>query len=160
MTGSAGSSLRAVLAGGLSAGVLDILYAIVFWRMRNDVPATRILQSVASGLLGRRAYEGGAGTAALGLALHLTIALGWAALFVLAARRWPELARRPIRWGLAYGIVVYLGMNFVVVPLSRFPGSGPGAADVVIGGVLAHLFLIGLPIAFAARADVAPVTAR
>jgi hypothetical protein len=140
-----------LLAGGGAAAALDILYAIVFYRLRNGVPATRILQSVAAGLLGRAAYEGGVATAALGLACHFLIALSWAGAYLLTADVVPALARRPIRYGLAYGLVVYAAMNFVVVPLSRFPHARSTAPEVVAGGILAHLFLIGLPIALAAR---------
>ena len=45
----------AVLAGGLAAGVIDISYACTFWAIKAGTPPTRILQSVAAGLLGRRA---------------------------------------------------------------------------------------------------------
>lgn len=38
-----------VLAGGLVAGALDILYACGFWWWKAGVPAPRILQSVAAG---------------------------------------------------------------------------------------------------------------
>jgi hypothetical protein len=68
----------AILWGGLVAGILDISDAIVTWGMRG-VPAGRILQSVASGLLGRASYEGGWATVALGTFLHFFIATGAAA---------------------------------------------------------------------------------
>lgn len=41
----------AILWGGLVAGLIDITYAVGFSAMRG-VPPARILQSVASGLLG------------------------------------------------------------------------------------------------------------
>ncbi len=71
--------LLRLVQGGVLAGALDITYAIVFNYVRSGVPPVRILQSVASGLLGRAAYSGGAGTAGLGLALHFFIALTAAA---------------------------------------------------------------------------------
>jgi hypothetical protein len=48
-----------VLAGGIVAGTLDILYACAFRAVKLGVPARRILQSVAAGLLGEAAFEGG-----------------------------------------------------------------------------------------------------
>lgn len=142
---------RAILLGGLVAGLLDISYAFLLWGLRG-VPPVRILQSVAGGLLGADTYEGGTGTAVLGAALHLLIACLIAAVYVLASRRLPDLARRPALWGPLYGIGAYLVMNYVVVPLSAFPRRGGTPAPVVwITGVLAHMFLIGLPIALAAR---------
>ena len=143
---------RAILAGGLIAGALDITYACLLWWLRADVSPVRILQSVASGLVGRASYEGGARTAALGAFLHFFNALVIAAIFVGASRIWPILGRRAALFGPLYGIGVYLVMNYVVIPLSAFPRRSGGPPPVVwITGVLVHMFLIGLPIALAAR---------
>lgn len=141
-----------MLAGGLLAGTLDILYACLFWAARADLPPTRIFQSVAAGLLGEASFRGGAATAALGLLLHFFIACTMAVTYYVAARRWPPLARRPARFGIAYGLLLYVVMNHVVVPLSAAPG---GSRDPLWIGltIAAHAFLVGLPIAwFAARA--------
>ena len=45
--------------GGLVAGALDIAYAITYWGLTRQVPAQRILHSVASGLVGRDAALAG-----------------------------------------------------------------------------------------------------
>ncbi|HET8647044.1 MAG TPA: hypothetical protein VFO85_16225, partial [Vicinamibacteria bacterium] len=90
--------VRAILLGGLVAGTMDITAAILLYA-RRGVPPLRILQSVASGLLGRAAFTGGVPTAALGLALHFFIATTAAAVYVLAARRLP-LARWPLVGGV------------------------------------------------------------
>ncbi len=139
-----------VLGGGV-AGLLDIVYAIVFYRLRNGVPATRILQSVASGLLGRPAFSGGLAAAALGLFLHFLIAITAAAVYFAASRFLDVLTRKPFLCGPVYGALVYAFMNLVVVPLSHFPQKLSFPPDVFVTGLLAHLFLIGLPIALAAR---------
>jgi hypothetical protein len=139
-----------VLAGGLVAGTLDIVYACAFWALKGGVPARRILQSVASGLLGRASFEGGAATAALGLALHFLIATSMSAAYYLVARRWPVLWQRPLLFGAAYGLLLYGLMNHVVVPLSA---AGPGSKDPLWIGlsVAVHALLIGIPIALFAR---------
>ena len=145
---------KAILAGGLIAGALDIAYAIVLWWLRARVPPARILQSVATGVLGKASYDGGVGTAALGLALHFLNALIIAAIFVGASRVWPVIAERATLFGPLYGIGVYLVMNYAVLPLSRFPkraGTGGPPPVVWITGVLVHMFLVGLPIALMAR---------
>lgn len=144
------SALPAVALGGLVAGTLDILYAFVFWHFRDVVPGA-ILRSVASGVLGAAAYEGGTPAALLGLGLHFVIALGWAALFYVAARRFSALVRHAAVTGMLYGVGVYVLMNYVVVPLSASPLTPPHDPVVVVGGVFAHVFLIGLPIALIAR---------
>jgi len=159
MNGQRLSPGKAILAGGLIAGALDITYAFVLWWLRAQVTPLQILQSVATGLLGKASYDGGAGTAILGAFLHFFNALVIAAIFVGASRIWPVLARRATLFGPLYGIGVYLVMNYVVLPLSAFPPrTKPPAPVVWITGVLAHMFLIGLPIALAAKRAV-PATA-
>ncbi|MGH9387444.1 MAG: hypothetical protein ACRD2N_24540 [Vicinamibacterales bacterium] len=139
-----------LVIGALVAGALDIIYAIVFSYFRSGVAPSRILQSVASGALGRAAYDGGAQTAALGLGFHFLNAF-ITTIFFLAARAMPRLVQKPIAIGAAYGVVVYLAMNYVVIPLSAI-GVFPRPAMVVwVSGVLVHMFLIGVPIALAAR---------
>ena len=144
-------ALSSIVLGGLVAGTFDITYATVFSYFRSGVPPMRILQSVASGLLGSAAFEGGAPTAALGLALHFFIALVAAAIYVFASQYLPSLVRRPVLFGSVYGIAIYAVMNLVVLPLSRFPRKPSFALPVLVTGLLVHMFLIGVPIALAAR---------
>jgi hypothetical protein len=152
MAGPRSSPLPLVLAGGLVAGTLDIIYACVFWAVKAGVPARRIFQSVAAGLLGKASFEGGAATAALGLGLHYFIACSMAVAYYLVARRWPLLRERAVPCGVAYGLLLYGIMNYVVVPLSA--AGGGGAKDPLWVGlsVAVHMFLIGLPIALFVRA--------
>lgn len=145
------AAARAILAGGALAGALDITYAFVLWGLRGVAPV-RILQAVASGLLGAESYSGGLATAALGAVLHFFNAFVIAAVYVLASLRMPSLLRKPFLFGPLYGLGVYLLMNYVVIPLSAVPRRGGSPAPVVwITGVLVHMFLIGLPIALVAR---------
>jgi hypothetical protein len=139
-----------VLAGGIVAGTLDIVYACVFWALKAGAPATRILQSVAAGLLGQAAFDGGASTAALGLALHYLIALSMSTAYYLASLRWPLLRKRPWLCGAGYGLLLYGIMNYVVVPLSR-ARAGSGDALWIALSIAVHVLCIGLPIALFAR---------
>src|SRR5215475_7162455 len=93
------SPLLWVCLGGLVAGTLDILYAIVFWAIKANVPATRILQSVASGLLGKTSFTGGAQTAALGLFLHFFIAFSMAFTFYAVSGKLRFLLSQPLLYG-------------------------------------------------------------
>lgn len=77
---------KAMLLGTLTVGSLDLFDAIVFFGLRGVAPI-RILQSIASGLLGRPAYAGGAGTALLGLLLHFFIAFTIVATYLIPLRR-------------------------------------------------------------------------
>ena len=143
--------IRWLLLGALTAGALDITYAVLFHYFRSGVPPIRIFQSVASGALGRAAFQGGIGTAALGLGFHFLNALIITAIFFAAAARLPLLTRGPVLWGVLYGIGVYAVMNYVVIPLSAI-GHFPKFVPVVaITGILVHMFFIGVPIALAAK---------
>ena len=146
--------LQPILIGGLIAGVLDIAYAFVFSYLRSGRTPSFVLQSVASGALGRDAFQGGAKTAALGLGFHFLIALGAAAVYVLASRAIPFLTTHPLVSGTIYGLCVYAFMNCFVLRVSAirattWPWSYP--KSVLIGGLLIHVFGIGLPIALVNR---------
>ncbi|MFL6282364.1 MAG: hypothetical protein ACJ74Q_04275 [Pyrinomonadaceae bacterium] len=144
--------LRAILWGGLIAGALDITYAIVFSYLRSNVSPIVILQSVASGLLGANSYNGGFATAALGLFLHFLIAYMWAAVYYAASRKLDLLVRVPYVCGVVYGLLIYVVMNYVVLPLSAVPPrQGPRPTLVLVTGLLIHMLGIGLPIALATR---------
>lgn len=142
---------RAWAIGTLIVAVLDITDAFVFFAFRG-VPPRAILQSIASGVLGREAYRGGWATAALGLGLHVVVAVIVVGIFLAAARRWRALATQPFLWGPLYGLVVYLTMTRVVMPLSAFAGGGRGPdAAGILNGVAIHLLGVGLPCALVAR---------
>ena len=144
--------LIATLVGGFFAGLLDIIFAFVFYGLTLGATEMRILQSVASGLLGREeARAGGWGTALIGLGCHFFIATMMAGAFVIAGRFIPLILRRPWISGVLYGLALFLVMNFVVVPLSKI-GPRPAPEGLQLWGALfTHVFFVGLPIAFIAR---------
>lgn len=148
-----GRLMRCVLAAGLAAGTLDIVYASGFWWLYAQVPPQRIAQSVAAGVTGREAaLTGGLPTAMLGLGLHYFIATAMAAVYLLAARRWPVLWQRPWACGAVYGLLLYAAMNAVVVPLSAAGGGGANRVALwVVCSVIAHIVLVAWPCAWFAR---------
>jgi hypothetical protein len=146
---------RAILLGGVVAGVLDISDAVVFTWFRGG-SAARMLQGIASGLLGPGSFQGGPATAILGLALHFVIATGAAAVFVLASLRAPALLERPFVWGPIYGLIVYSVMRFIILPLSLVRMQ-PFAFNIGFANLIfAHIFLVGIPIALVASYVLAP----
>ncbi|HTQ01566.1 MAG TPA: hypothetical protein VMN56_19775 [Casimicrobiaceae bacterium] len=142
--------LAGVLCGGLLAGALDIVYAFVLTAMRSGSPL-RMLQSIASGVLGPEAYQGGLPTALLGLALHLAILVVAAWIYLLAAQRAPTMQRHYVACGALFGVLVYLFMNFVVLPLSAVPFKLGYTPRVIVQGFVSHAILVGLPIAWCLR---------
>ena len=143
-------NFQPIFWGGLIAGTLDICAACVTSWLRAGVGPVRVLHSVASGLLGAAAFDGGAKTAVLGLALHFLIATGATVVFYLASRKMMFLIERPVTFGLLYGVAVYAFMNFVVLPLSNVARRPIPVSGRIIG-VLIIMFCIGLPIALVVR---------
>ena len=146
---------RAILVGGSIAGALDILFAITF-AYTNGAPPQRLLQTVASGLLGQASYEGGWPAAMLGLAAHFLMSYAYAAVYVLASRRFELLRRHPLLAGAVFGALVLFFMRLVVLPLSAFPHPVSFKPLATTLDLLSHMFLFGVPIALAAR-KAAPV---
>jgi len=143
--------LLGVLVGGLTAGTFDLLYAIIVQFTRRQRSPEWTLQSVATGWLGKDAWEGGAGSAVLGLVSHYGIALAAATLFYLVSKRVAFLRERAVLSGLIFGVGVFVVMNYVVVPLSAAPFTMPTTFRFVAENVSGHAILFGLPIALAVR---------
>jgi hypothetical protein len=145
--------VRAILYGGLVVGALDLLDAFIFFGLRSGARPIGILHSIAAGAIGRDAARaGGIPTAALGVLLHFTIAFIIAATYVVASRFLPALRKQWVVCGLAFGVLAYFVMTFVVVPLSN---AGPGriafslpVVPVLINGLAIHAFGVGLPAAY------------
>jgi uncharacterized membrane protein YagU involved in acid resistance len=151
MSGDRSRALHPILLGGLIAGTLDISYACINSYIVRRTSPIRVLQSVASGALGAKAFTAGIKTAVLGLAFHFLIALTAAAVYYLASQKLRFLITQAIISGVIYGIGIYLFMNFVVLPLSAIPFKMAYPPASLIGGLLIHMLGIGLPIALVVR---------
>src|SRR5215470_10722781 len=139
----------ALLWAGLVCGVMDITAAFVVYGSFGLKPLP-LLQGIASGLLGAKAFEGGVATAALGLVCHFVIAFGAATVFVITSRAFPFLIRQTIISGVLYGVAVYFFMNRVVLPLSTV-AHRPFSLRFMIIGIIIHIFCVGLPISLVTR---------
>lgn len=139
-----------VVYGGLVAGALDLIYICGLWAAHGVGPV-RILHSIAAGWVGRdAALAGGHGTAALGFVSHFAITIAMACAYYLAARRLPALVRHPWRYGALYGVVLYVVMNYVVVPLSAAGSGQPKTWQWIdLAHIAAHVALVGIPCALA-----------
>ena len=142
------SAFRAILFGGLLAGILDLTAACVtnYW-----VSPLRIFQAIASGLLGAESFGGGVWTAALGVLLHFFIAFSATAVYYAASRQWKFLVNQAVVYGILYGAAVYWFMQLVVLPLSAFKGANGFTLGQILTGSLVHILCVGLPIALVVR---------
>lgn len=139
-------ALTAILLGGIIAATIDLGAASLI----SGKDVVYILHIVAGGLIGRRALTGGMQTALLGLLLQELMGLIIAAIYVAAAGVLPLLKRRWLACGLLYGVVIFLVMNYVVVPLSAWK-HWPQFSSAKFLENLAAMLLFGVIVAFFAR---------
>lgn len=140
------SPVRAILAGGLTAGTIDIGAACLI----NGRSIPFVLHTIAGGLLAQRSYAGGWRTAVLGLLLQEAMSILIAAVYVSGSRYISLLTRRWVVCGLLYGAVVFVVMNYVVLPLSAWRLVPHFPAWKFAGNLLA-MFLFGFIVAFFSR---------
>ena len=139
--------LRPILTATLICGTLDILAATILSLTLGRGPAN-MLRFVASGPF-PDAPDWGAGGAVLGLATHFVLMAVMVSVFMLAAARWPALWAKPWASGIGYGLVTYVAMNLIVVPL-RFAGAFPPRPISIGTQLFCHIVLVGLPVAWIA----------
>jgi hypothetical protein len=141
--------LKPIAIATAICGTLDILFAMILTVTlgKGNIPA--MLRFVASGPF-PAATEMGTPGAILGLAVHFALMAVMVTVFVVAARARPSLLERPVLAGLAYGLLLYFIMNWLVVPL-RFDAPMPLKPMQLATQLFAHISLVGLPTAFITR---------
>ncbi len=145
----------AVLLGGFLAATIDIIYACVSNAQYGKSPLW-VFQSVASGWLGKEAFNGGELAGAIGLASHFAILFVAAAVYYAASRRFVFLRTHAVAGGAWFGVLVYLFMNFAVLPLSAFPYKLNYTTMRLVEGFASHAMFVGIPIALCVRRWTAP----
>lgn len=148
-------SLKPILYAGAIVGALDITAASIQTHIEFGMPPLRVLKGVAGGLLGRGAYEGGFAVAALGLAMHFTMALTVATVFYLLSRLFhlPKKLLGVVAVGFLYGAAVFAFNNFVTAYFLSWVRSLYLHTPVLFkppmgwSQLVIHLFCVGLPIA-------------
>ncbi|OOV16141.1 DUF1440 domain-containing protein [Flavobacterium sp. LM4] len=146
------SKTETIFLSGLIAGTLDVTAAIVVYAfIFQKTTAIKLLQSIASGIFKKEAYEGGSKMAWYGLGLHFLIAMTFAWFYFVIYPYLPFLKRNTLISGLLYGFFVWIVMNLIVLPIA-FPALPEKHLDFpLIISILILMFCIGLPIAFITR---------
>jgi hypothetical protein len=139
---------KPIVVATLVCGTLDILFAMILTLIRGK-QIGNMLRFVASGPFPDATQWGTAGAVA-GLAVHYTLMAIMVSVFVIAARNFPALTAQPLLWGLIYGLITYVAMNLIVVPL-RFPAAWPPKAMAIATQLFAHIVLVGWPLAYISR---------
>ena len=142
MKSTAAGRILVSLGAGLVAGTTNLIAGGAIY----GGTLTHGLQLIASGVLGAPAFSGGAATAVLGACLHYTISIVAAGLYCEIARRESRLRQHWLVGGIVFGVIAYLVMNLIVVPLSNAANPDFSAA-MVAKELVAHTVMFGLPIA-------------
>lgn len=134
----------ALIAAVLDAGFSFVTYVLIAHRYNFET----LLQYIATGVDHHAFRTGwaGAGTAALGFAIHLGLSIGFAVAYVSGLRNAQKSLVGVVGLGLAYGAVIWVIMAGAVLP-------GVGVMHEPAGGrywwafLVDHAVLVGLPIA-------------
>jgi len=154
------TDLQRVLVAGAVVALLDGAFAVVLYvYIVHATTSGKIFQGIAAGLIGRTAaLQGGSQTVALGLLLHCTVAYAWATIYYLLLNglEWLRDATSTTRGklvvGALFGATIWLGMNYVVVPLAGLrvaPLSGWRFWVQLVW----HMIALGPPLVAIVRAD-------
>lgn len=134
------SFAKSVIYGGIVAGTVDIGAAALIY-LTNPL---KVMQVIASGVLGKASYSGGASTEVLGLLLQWLIGILAASVYTVAALRFPILLDRWVAGGIGHGIGTFIVMNYFVAPLSNAWPRRPFTLDASLHKFTAPKFVENL----------------
>jgi hypothetical protein len=146
MAATNGNEARQALKGGVVAGIVGGVVLTVFMVLMNvvrgDDPYVP-MKTAAYPLLGEIVSNTGpaVGPILLGLAMHMIVSIGWGILFGVLFYGLSKVATLGV--SLLWGVVVWLGMFYVVLPLAGAGALVRGAPQAL--AVLEHM-LFGLAV--------------
>jgi hypothetical protein len=145
--------LKPIAIATAVSGTLDILFALALTLLFGR-EIGNMLRYVGSGPFPAATDMGSIG-AMLGLLVHFALMAIMATALMLIIRARPILLDTPFRTGLAYGVLTYVVMNWLVVPL-RFDAPLPPKLLSVATQLFAHIVLVGVPMALIAARHFKP----
>jgi hypothetical protein len=134
-----------ILCTGFLVGLLDGIAAIVNFIISGGGNPVRIFYYIASGVFGQTAFVSDSQMLFWGVLFHFLIAYSFTAFYFWLYPKIKFLSTHVILSGISYGILVWLVMNLLVLPLSNTPKLPFNSTGAIIGIVI-HIFLVGLPI--------------
>ncbi|GAA0892912.1 hypothetical protein GCM10009122_25910 [Fulvivirga kasyanovii] len=137
---------KRILFAGLFVGLLDGAAACINAYASLGVLPQGVFKYIASGLLGKAAFEAGVFPIILGIVVHFLIAVTATYIFYQFYKRYGQALRPIALFGGIYGIWIWIFMNYVVIPLSLI-GTYPSNLYQIVTGLLVHIFVIGVPMA-------------
>lgn len=146
---------RAVLAG-IAGGILLDLYLWLTTVLPAHQSVAAALQYVSSTVFGSVAY-GSDSYAVAGAAISLLVSIGWAGGYAYFTNAQPATNRHWLVAGAAYGLIVYVLMQLLLLGSGRLiPPANP---TELVNAVAAYVVFFGIPVAYVVRALTPPVPA-
>lgn len=144
-------SAKTILKAALLVGTLDITAACTQVYLRTGQSSIKpVLLFVASGLLGKAAYNNGDTMMLVGLLVHYCVATAFTIFFFLTLAKTDFAKQQRLLTGILYGAFVWVVMNLLVLPLTAASPLKRTTSSIAIGaGIL--MLCIGIPLAFLAN---------
>lgn len=136
------SALKIIFFSGILAGMLDCFSAVVFLGNMNFAG---VWKYVASGYFGNAAFAGGNAMVVYGLLFHFSIAFFWAMVYYFLVSKIHFFTNNPVLGGLLYGVVIWLVMTFLVLPMANIPRRSFSLIGA-IKNVTILMICVGLPV--------------
>jgi hypothetical protein len=140
----------ALVRAWLVTGVVDGLFSSALSVYAYGSTVSRLFQGVAAVVLGPAAFDGGAATVALGVLMHVGVAFGWSAVFLLLVTRWAWIrgvlrsTRGVVTVAALYGPFIWMVMSLAVIPL--FTHRPPAITFRWWIQFFGHFPFVGIPI--------------
>ena len=138
----------------LVIALVDFLFATALSTLAYGSTFARLWQGVATTALGSNAFSGTALTIA-GVVVHITVALVWSTVFLVAYDNLAALRRMTaspagvLAVAAVYGPLVWVVMSAVVIRIAT--GRPPAITSRWWIQIVGHIFAVALPIVFMTR---------
>jgi len=138
----------------LVTALVDFLFATALSTLAYGSTFTRLWQGVATTALGSNAFSGTALTIA-GVVVHITVALVWSTVFVVAYDNLAALRRMTaspagvLAVAAVYGPLIWIVMSAVVIRIAT--GRPPAITNRWWIQIAGHIFFVALPIVVTTR---------
>lgn len=139
------SKTATIVKAGLIAGTLDILSAFFYYYIKTQKNPVNILKYITTQVFGKTFFTNESAKAAMGLLIHYVIAFIWTIIFFIIYPHIKFFFKSRILTGLVYGIIIWVIMNLVIVPLGTLPKAPFNLSSAIIN-MLILIIAVGTPI--------------
>jgi hypothetical protein len=144
-----GTARIALLSGLVGAVTITLYLMITLSGLMHELSPAVLLQWFGSNLEGPRIFHQGAAGAAVGAVAHVCVCVLWAFVYAMILVRSAWVRTHAVAAGLAFGVVVFLVMTLLVVPLDAATKSTSSFLEYA-NSLVATTVFFGLPIALSA----------